>query len=75
MHSTIPEDLLDGPRGRRLCLSVAESLDPGIRPLLAIFAPDPLDPEVARTLAAALAEFDFAPLAGGAPWAPSGMAG
>ncbi len=58
-----PEDLLDGPRGRRLCLTAAESLDPGIRPLLPIFSPDPLAPEVARRLAAALTELDPAPLA------------
>lgn len=58
-----PEDLLDGPRGRRLCLSAAESLDPGIRPLLPIFSPDPLAPEVARRLAAALTKLDPTPLA------------
>lgn len=58
------EDILAGPRGRRLCLSAAESLDPSIRSLRAEFAPDPLDPEVARTLAAALTDLDPAPLAG-----------
>lgn len=64
MISTIsPEDLLAGPRGRRLCLSVAEWLDPSIRSLRAEFAPDPLDPEVARALAAALVDLDSALLA------------
>lgn len=62
-HAVRAEDILAGPRGRRLCLSAAEALEPGIRPLLAIFAPEPLDPEVARRLAGALVRIDPAPLA------------
>jgi hypothetical protein len=58
-----PEVLLAGPRGRRLCLIAAESLDPRIVPLRAEFASDPLDPEVARRLADALTALDPAPLA------------
>lgn len=58
-----PEDLLDGPRGRRLCLSAAIALEPAIQPLLPMFASEPLSPEVRRDLAAAVADVDPGPLA------------
>lgn len=63
MHSTVrPEDLLDGPRGRRLCLSAAIALDPDIWPLQPMFAEQPLNLQVRQTLAAAIVGVDPAPL-------------
>lgn len=63
MRATIhPEDLLDGPRGRRLCLAAAISLDPVIRSLSPTVASQPIGPEVAQALAAAVADVDPSPL-------------
>ncbi|WP_394771301.1 hypothetical protein [Lacisediminihabitans sp.] len=53
-----PDDLLSGPRGRRLCLAVAELLGPGVRAALPVFAAAPLADEVREALAALLGEID-----------------
>lgn len=58
-----PEDLLVGPRGRRLCLSAAIALDPAIWSMQPMFATPPASLEVQHALAAAVAAVDPAPLA------------
>lgn len=64
MHATIrPEDLLAGPRGRRLCLSAAIVLEPAIWSLQPMFSAQPLGLEVRQALAAAIARVDPAQLA------------
>lgn len=52
------DELLSGPRGRRLCLAVAELLSSGVRSALPRFASAPLGDEVRENLVARLGQVD-----------------